>query len=129
LSLYLLDTNVVLFALTNDPRLTADIRALVAAGSNCLSVVSYWEVIVKSMKGKLYVGDPRIWWDRALKELSAVELNIERSHVERVFHLPPFHQDPFDRILIAQATAENLTLLTTDSEVASYASQGYRVIV
>jgi PIN domain nuclease of toxin-antitoxin system len=124
----LLDTNVVLFALTNDPRLSDEIRVLVAAGSNCLSVATYWEVVVKSMKGKLHVGDPRIWWERALKELSAVELSIERNHVERVSHLPPIHQDPFDRILIAQATAENLALLTTDSEVASYASQGYRVI-
>jgi PIN domain nuclease of toxin-antitoxin system len=124
----LLDTNVVLFALTNDPRLSDDIRVLVAAGLNCLSVATYWEVVVKSMKGKLHVGDPRIWWERALKELSAVELSIERNHVERVSHLPPIHQDPFDRILIAQATAENLALLTTDSEVASYASHGYRVI-
>lgn len=125
---YLLDTNVILFALANDPRLPVNLRDLVAGGSNCLSVASYWEVVVKSMKGKLHVGDPRIWWNRALRELAAVELTIEREHVERVSYLPPIHQDPFDRILLAQATAENLTLLTTDSEVGSYAFQGYRVI-
>ncbi len=125
---YLLDTNVILFALADDPRLPANLRDLVAGGWNRLSVASYWEVVVKSMKGKLYVGDPRIWWDRALKELAAIELAIDREHVAHVFHLPSLHQDPFDRILIAQANAENVTLLTTDSEVADYASHGYRVI-
>ncbi len=125
---YLLDTNVILFALANDPRLPDKLRDLVAGGSNCLSVASYWEVVVKSMKGKLHVGDPRIWWDRALKDLTAIELAIDREHVERVIHLPSLHQDPFDRILIPQANAENVTRLTTDSEVAAYASHGYRVI-
>jgi len=126
---YLLDTNLILFALANDPRLPVKLRDLVAEGSNRLSVASYWEVVVKSMKGKLHVGDPRIWWDRALRELAAVELTIEREHVERVSYLPPIHQDPFDRILLAQSNAENLTLLTTDSDVSSYASQGSRVLI
>jgi len=124
-----LDTNVVLFALTDDPRLKPNLRALLASGSNHLSVASYWEVVVKSMKGKLHVGDPRIWWKRARRELAAAELVIERNHVEHILHLPPIHQDPFDRLLIAQATAENLILLTTDGEVASYASRGYRIVV
>jgi PIN domain nuclease of toxin-antitoxin system len=70
-----------------------------------------------------------IWWERAQRELAATQLAIERDPIDQVLHLPPIHQDPFDRILISQATAENLILLTTDAEVASYASRGYRIVV
>jgi len=124
----LLDTNAALFTLANDPRLSQKLRDAISAGPNYLSVACYWEVLIKSMKGKLAVGDPRIWWTLGLKQLVASPLDIRSDHVERVFDLPPIHHDPFDRMLIAQAIAEGLTLVTTDAEIARYASPSLQVI-
>jgi len=126
---YLLDTNVILFSLMDDARLSPKVRSLVATGPNLLSVASYWEVLIKSMKGKLNVGDPRVWWVQALNQLAATSLPLHPQHVEGVYGLASIHKDPFDRILIATAITESLTLLTTDSEIARYASGDFQVVV
>lgn len=91
-------------------------------------MVSYWEVMLKSMKGKLDVSDPRAWWFDALDQLAATPLLLRPQHVAGVYALPPIHKDPFDRMLIAQATAEGLALVTTDGEIARYASKILRVV-
>jgi PIN domain nuclease of toxin-antitoxin system len=93
-----------------------------------LSVVSYWEVMIRSMKGTLDVGDPRVWWFDALEQLAATPLVLRPEHVAALYRLPPIHKDPFDRMLIAQAAVEGLALVTTDSKIARYASKGLRVI-
>ena len=126
---YLLDTNVALFAVANSARLSDGVRSTIMAGPNLISAASYWEVFIKSMKGNLDVGDPRIWWAQALKQLSAIPLPILPEHIDRLYSLPPIHKDPFDRILIAQATAESLTLVTTDSKIPLYASESLQVVV
>ena len=126
---FLLDTNVALFAVANSARLSPTVRNIVSSGPNLLSVVSYWEVIIKSMKGGLEVGDPRVWWAQALKHLVAVPLPVRPEHIAGVYDLPSIHQDPFDRLLIAQATAESFTLVTTDSNISRYASGNLRVMV
>lgn len=125
---YLLDTNAALIALTEPGTLSSRVRKAILAGPNVLSVVSYWEVLLKSMKGTLQVGDPRSWWQEALEQLAATPLALRPGHVAGVFTLPPLHKDPFDRILIAQAAAEDLTLVTTDSEIRRYASTRFRVV-
>jgi PIN domain nuclease of toxin-antitoxin system len=108
--------------------LSATARDAIAEGPNVLSVVSYWEVMIKSMKGTLDVGDPRAWWFDALEELAATPLFLRPEHVAVIHGLAPVHKDPFDRMLIAQATVEGLALVTTDGEVARYASDRLRVI-
>ena len=125
---YLLDTNTVLFALGAPERLSPKARAAVEAGPNLLSVVSYWEVMLKSMKGKLEVGDPRSWWTDAVEQLAATQLTLRAEHVAVLYTLPLHHHDPFDRILIAQAMAEKLTLITADAEFARYRAAGLTVI-
>lgn len=124
----LLDTNSALIALTDPDRLPAAVRAAILVGPNVLSAVSYWEVLIKSMKGNLNVGDPRTWWHDALDQLAATPLALRPEHVAELYTLPPLHKDPFDRILIAQATAEELTLITTDGEIPRYASARLRVV-
>ena len=104
------------------------VRDAAGVGPNFLSVVSYWEVLVKSMKGKLDVGDPRTWWYTALQDLSAAPLPMRAQHVTEIFNLPPIHQGPFDRMLIAQAIAEDLELVTTDRDIIRYASPRLRVV-
>lgn len=125
---YLLDTNALLFALSVPERLSAEARTAVESGPNILSVVSYWEAMLKSMKGKLDVGDPRAWWRDAAEQLAATQLPLRAEHVAALHTLPPHHQDPFDRILVAQAIAEDLMLITSDAEIARYADAGLRLI-
>jgi PIN domain nuclease of toxin-antitoxin system len=108
--------------------LSASARAAIAEGPNVLSVISFWEVMIKSMKGKLDIGDPRAWWFDALDQLAATPLILRPEHIVAVYGLSPIHKDPFDRILIAQATVEGLALVSMDSEITQYASQNLRVV-
>jgi PIN domain nuclease of toxin-antitoxin system len=125
---YLLDTNIALLGLVEPRRLSASIRGVVERGPTFLSVISYWEVLLKSMRGKLDVGDARAWWSDALDNLAATPLPLFPSHIADLYSLEPIHQDPFDRALIAQAISENLPLVTMDSEIRKYASSRFRVV-
>lgn len=125
---YLLDTHTAIWALDRPEALSVSAREAASEGPNVLSVVVYWEVMIKSMKGKLDVGDPRAWWFDALDQLAATPLVLRPQHIAAVHSLPPIHKDPFDRILIAQATVEGLTLVTMDAEIARYSSKTLRVI-
>jgi PIN domain nuclease of toxin-antitoxin system len=124
----LLDTHTAIWALDTPELLTATARRAVLAGPNVLSVVSYWEVMLKSMKGTLDVGDPRAWWFDALDQLAATPLLLRPQHVAGIYALPPIHKDPFDRMLMAQATVEELALVTSDGVMARYASKTLRVV-
>ncbi len=125
---YLLDTNAALIALTDPGGLRSRASAAILAGLNVLSAVVYWEVLLKSMKGVLKVGDPRNWWVHALQQLAATPLALRPEHVAGVCTLPPIHRDPFYRVLIAQAAVEDLILVTMDREIARYASDRLRVV-
>lgn len=124
----LLDTNIVLFALGAPDRLSTAAKAALESGPNLLSVVSYWEVTLKCGKGALDIDDPESWWQDALVRLMATPLLLRPEHVSGVNRLPQHHKDPFDRVLIAQAIAEKLTLVTSDREISRYASQELKVI-
>ena len=124
----LLDTNAALFALAAPGRLSPVARDAILAGPNVLSVVSYWEVLLKSMKATLDVGDPRTWWQEALDQLAAAPLPLSPRHIAAVYDLPAHHKDPFDRVLIAQASVEGLALVTMDSAMAQYASENLHIV-
>ena len=117
-----------LVGLTSPERIASEVRREVESGPVYLSVISYWEVLLKTMKGKLDVGDPRAWWVEALDKLTATPLPLRPDHISEIYQLEPIHQDPFDRALIAQATVEDLVLVTTDGEIPHYASARLRVI-
>jgi len=125
---FLLDTHAVLWALDRPSALSSEARSAVSSGPNFLSVVSYWEVMVKSMKGTLDVGDPRAWWQEAVLQLAATVVLLRPEHVAALHGLLPIHKDPFDRMLIAQATVQGLALVTMDAEIARYGSTQLRVI-
>jgi PIN domain nuclease of toxin-antitoxin system len=128
---YLLDTNVALLSLARPERISAAARAAIERGPNVLSAVSYWEVVLKSMKGKLDVGEPRVWWTDALRQLAATPLPLRPDHVGRLGQLAKvatLHADPFDRILIAQALEEDLDLVSADAELGAYTGAGLRVV-
>jgi PIN domain nuclease of toxin-antitoxin system len=125
---YLLDTCTVLFALAQPESLSTAARRAILRGPNYLSVVTYWEVMLKSMKGTLDVGDPRVWWLDALEQLAAAPLVLRPGHITSLCVLPPIHKDPFDRILLAQAASESIALVSSDAEVRRYASGTLRVV-
>jgi PIN domain nuclease of toxin-antitoxin system len=125
---YLLDTHTALWALERPEALSSAARKASSEGPNFLSVVSYWEVVIKSMNGKLSLGDPRLWWQEALAQLAATPVPLRPDHVGALNDLPPIHKDPFHRIIIAQAMVERLALVTRDSEIAQYAAPGLRVV-
>ena len=125
---YLLDTHTAIWALNRPEALSVSARKAASSGPHVLSVVVYWEVMIKSMKGKLDVGDPRVWWLDALDQLAATSLLLHPRHIAAVHGLPPIHKDPFDRMLIAQAAVEGLALVSSDAEIARYASKNLRIV-
>ncbi len=126
---YLLDSNIALRATADAASLSPKVRRALERGPNYLSVVSYWEVVLKAMKGKLSVGDPRAWWQDTLDQLAATPLPVRPDHVGGIPGLPPIHQDPFDRALIAQAQVDELVLVTSDGTLAQYATKAFHVLL
>jgi len=119
---FLLDTHLLLWAVGKPDRLTPDTKALLLDPSNALwfSSASLWEITIKRSPDRAdFRVDPRRLW-RMLLSHDYRELTISSEHAIALGALPPLHKDPFDRILIAQARVEEITLLTADSTVASY---------
>jgi PIN domain nuclease of toxin-antitoxin system len=118
----LLDTHVLLWSAGSPERLSADARGLIEANDNALlfSAASVWEVVIKCGFGRDdFRVNPRLL-RRGLLENGYSELPIASEHAVAVGGLPPIHRDPFDRMLVAQATIEGITLLTSDATVARY---------
>jgi PIN domain nuclease of toxin-antitoxin system len=118
----LLDTHVLLWAAGQPERLSDSARALIENPDHELlfSVASIWEVVIKSAQGRNDFQVNARLLRRALLENGYGELPIHGEHVVGVGALPDIHKDPFDRMLIAQANVESITLLTADPLVARY---------
>ena len=116
----LLDTHLLLWAALQQARLSPIARTLIADLSNELlfSSASIWEVTIKRGRDDFQV-DPRLL-RRGLLDNLYIELPITGMHALAVGGLPPLHKDPFDRILVAQAMVEAVTLLTSDPLVGQY---------
>ena len=118
----LLDTHLLLWAAGDPGRLSSKAQSLLGdpATELMFSTASIWEVVIKSALGRDdFRVDPRQLRDGLIQN-DYSELEIRSEHALTVRSLPPIHKDPFDRILIAQAQVENVTLLTTDDMVARY---------
>ena len=118
----LLDTHIALWALTADRRLGKDARARIADPDNrvFVSAVSVWEIAIKHARNPTAVP---LSGQQALEYFAAAGyewLDIRPEHAAATEALPPLHQDPFDRLLVAQALTEPLRLLTHDSTLAPY---------
>lgn len=118
----LLDTHLLLWAAGDPRRLAPDVRALLETPDNQLffSVASLWEVAIKSGLGREDFHADAAVLRRGLVENGYLELGIAGEHAIAVANLPPLHKDPFDRMLVAQAQIEGITLLTGDPLVAAY---------
>jgi PIN domain nuclease of toxin-antitoxin system len=83
-----------------------------------VSAASVWEATIKSGLGKLSLPLDRL--DAIIDDAGFIELPVTRGHALEIRHLPPLHRDPFDRLLIAQARHERLTLVTRDPAIRRY---------
>lgn len=118
----LLDTHLLLWAAGKSDRLSDDTRSILNDPDNELffSAASLWEIAIKSNLGRIdFQVNVRIL-RRGLFDNGYRELPINSEHAVATDSLPQIHKDPFDRILVAQATVEGIVLLTSDSLVAQY---------
>lgn len=118
----LLDTHLLLWAAGAPQRLSGEARGLLEAPANELffSAASLWEIAIKRSLGREdFQVDARLL-RRGLLDNGYSELVIGSEHAVAIDTLPPLHKDPFDRLLIAQAMVEGITLLTSDAMVAQY---------
>lgn len=119
----LLDTSVFLWWITDSDRLSRRARELIADGANDVwfSVVSGWEIVIKAALKRIgFPGNADSFIPEQLAVNSFEILPIHLRHVLRIARLPAIHQDPFDRMLIAQALEEKLTILSADRQLARY---------
>jgi PIN domain nuclease of toxin-antitoxin system len=119
----LLDTQLLLWAAGQPERLSVRARTLLKNPRNQLlfSAASLWEVAIKKTLGRAdFRVEPRIL-RRGLLDNGYTELPVTSQHAVNIDSLPPLHKDPFDRLLLAQALTEGITLVTGDSLLARYA--------
>lgn len=119
----LLDTHAFLWWISDSPELSDAARETIADGRNApvFSAVSGWEIAVKAGLGKLDLPDsPAEFVNEQLSQNSLEVLPVHLRHALGVYGLPDHHRDPFDRLLISQAVAETLPILTADPEISRY---------
>lgn len=118
----LLDTHILLWAAGQDDRLSPALRGLLEGPGNELvfSAASLWEVALKRHSGKRDFGAEPAVLRRRFLDNGYLELPITGAHVAATSALPPIHKDPFDRLLLAQAMTEGMTLVTADKVLSRY---------
>lgn len=122
----LLDTHALLWWLADSPRLGKDAHQAIANSDHLVyvSAASAWEIAIKVRLGRLTAPpDVAAWLPAQLEANRLLQLPISVHHAAGVERLPPHHSDPFDRLLIAQALAEDLTLVTSDEKIERYGTR------
>ena len=120
---YLLDTSVFLWLRNEPERIRAAARARLthAEAELALSAASGWEIAFKQALGRLVLpGAARSWLPRALDEMRCEAIPLDLDHAIEAALLPMHHRDPFDRLIVAQARVEGMTLVTSDRALAGY---------
>ena len=119
----LLDSHVLLWAIDSPDLLSKQASAVIVDERNELyvSVVSMWEIAIKAGAGKLHFPGTANFLEAHLERLGVWSyLPVTLSHVRRVSKLPAVHKDPFDRMLVAQAITERLSLVSKDAHFEKY---------
>ena len=116
----LLDTHAFLWAIDDDPKLSQKAREAIVDGKNIVfvSAATAWEITIKKGIGKLKTPQADYLEELRLHRFTALDITTE--HALAVDGLPEHHKDPFDRMLVAQAQVENLTLVTRDPRLMIY---------
>jgi len=119
---YLLDTHVIIWHFENSSKLPQNIAKIIYNPQNIIYVssISLWEIAIKMNLGKL---DVDFTIDVLLAEINDSVINIlqiEDEYLQGLFDLPFIHRDPFDRLIISTALAEDLTIITIDENIQKY---------
>ena len=119
---YLLDTHVIIWLAENSNNLPLNIKEIVAQSDNeiYISSVSLWEIAIKMNLGKLDLNFALDELLIAVKNNDFCVFQIEDEYLQNLSKLPFLHKDPFDRLLIATALAEDLTIITIDKNIQKY---------
>lgn len=117
---YLCDTHIFLWWLENDKRLKSPIRDIIKDSTNGLivSVVSGWEISIKLQNNPEFKMKSTV--EECYRKASMEVLDVKLRHVLEFNKLPVIHKDPFDRMLVAQATSDGLALITSDPKIWKY---------
>lgn len=119
--MYLLDTHALLWYLYDNPKLSQKMLETISNSDTVFaSIASLWEIAIKQGIGKLEIDCPISTIASLCEQKDIGILRIKIEHLEVLKMLPQIHRDPFDRLLIAQAQTENLTLITKDAQIAKY---------
>ena len=121
--MYLLDTHALVWSISAPEKLSRKARRIVESGAVKASVVSYWELILKKSRPRALVIDPVSWWEQFVNRSAVEVLPLRVAHITELDGLTQLHRDPFDRALLAQAIAENISLLSRDSELGRYGAK------
>lgn len=120
---YLIDTHIFIWADSDPQKLSSQVRSIIQNSQNqiYLSTVSLWEMQIKHNLGKLELSIPlsQIIMDIKNEQLYQL-LDIKTEHILSLERLPDIHKDSFDRLLIAQANAEDMVLITDDTKIIQY---------
>ncbi|MCL1823695.1 MAG: type II toxin-antitoxin system VapC family toxin [Oscillospiraceae bacterium] len=119
---YLLDTHTALWSLYDKQKLSGKAKSIISNISFPLyiSIVSAWEIAIKLNIGKLNLTGGSSYFLEKMNENGVRLLGLESSYIKQVEDLPLIHRDPFDRLLIATAIVENMTILTADENIHQY---------
>ncbi len=119
----LLDSHTMLWFFWDDPKLSTSAKTFIEDPDNCklISIATCWEIAIKAGLGKLTLGEPaRSFLDREIARNIFELLPITLDHATSVEDLPRHHKDPFDRLMIAQAIAESIPIVSSDSAFDAY---------
>jgi PIN domain nuclease of toxin-antitoxin system len=118
--MYLLDTHALVWGVTVPEQLPPRVRDILTGEEVTASVISYWELILKKGRQTALVVEPKAWWAQYITRPAVEVLPVRVAHLDHLDGLPELHRDPFDRLLVAQALAENYALVSRDGMLARY---------
>ena len=122
--MYLLDTHAYLWFLNDDPKLPAEVKAIIEKEEGlCISVATFWEMAIKSNIGKLSLPAPVQRLMEDCDEYRISILSIAPAHLDRVEKMPNFHGDPFDRLILSQALTADMIILSADEKFDQYGAR------
>jgi PIN domain nuclease of toxin-antitoxin system len=119
----LLDTHTFIWWVIDDNRLSSTARNIITDPGNILflSAASAWEIVIKVRLGKLNLPEPPETYIPSRLTINRFEsMSIQMTHALQVVNLPALHQDPFDRILVAQSQVEKMPIITVDNKIIQY---------
>lgn len=122
--MYLLDTHILIWFLNDSPMLPGGIKRMIGKSRDAsvlVSIASFWEMAIKSSKGKLKLNYSITDLMMLCKDILHISvLEIKDAHLEILRALPWIHKDPFDRLIISQAISEDMVLISVDEHIADY---------